>query len=330
MTNLHRIYDIILSNLLSYKPKLIYFSVGSALGHWDKIKPNENQQYPFSILEKDNGKKKVIILMDKKLESPLKIESDIKLNLIDQDENFRILSNNEDTIIFAINHHYYFDENPYLDKYEFQKHYEFLMDLIGYTLSNNLNNKLIIQNFAGPCIQNSCINMFNYFPKYKLIENVIFDVSNSDGNCGFNFDNFPIRYDDKDNFIQIKFNNLSVIKKIDTKYFSQVIVKRIDSINYALTRKLRVIRGELEIKPFENENIQTLVKSLSIIYPEIYTNEDSNNIITEDSLMNIIKVLITDICYSLNVDKSLVSNLAATNFSQKEVINALSPLKMLI
>jgi hypothetical protein len=326
MPILHTIYDIILSNLSSYQPQLIYFSVGSALGHWDKIKPNENQQYPFPILGKYKEKKKVIILMDQQLESPLKMESDIKLHLVDHDDNFRILTN-EDTIVFAINHHYYFEENPYLEKYEFERHFAFLMDLISFTLSNN--NKLIIQNFAGQCIQNSCVNMFNYFPKNKLIANVIFDVSNSDGNCGFDFDNFPIRYDEKDNFIQIKFHNLSLIKKFDPKYFSQIVVKRIDSINYSLTRKLRVIRGELEMTQYENNNIQNIVKILSIIYPEIKIIKDSSDI-TEDTLMNIMKVLITDICQSLNVDKSIVTNLVDIKFTQKEVINSLSPLKSLL
>ena len=104
MPDLRTIYDIILSNLSSYGPKLIYFSVGSALGHRVEIKPNQNQQYPFPILDKYKGLKKVIILMDENLEYPLKIESDINLSLIDKDKLFRILTN-EDTLVFAINHH---------------------------------------------------------------------------------------------------------------------------------------------------------------------------------------------------------------------------------
>ena len=171
MPDLRTIYDIILSNLYSYEPKLIYFSVGSALGHRAEIKPNQNQQYPFPILDKYKGHKKVIILMDENLESPLKIEADINLSLIDKDKIFRILTN-EDTLVFAINHHYYFDESPHQDNYTFQHHFGFLMNLVTFALSNK--SKLIIQNFAGPCIQNSCIKIVihciitSFFPTFNI------------------------------------------------------------------------------------------------------------------------------------------------------------------
>jgi len=167
--------------------------------------------------------------------------------------------------------------------------------------------------------------MFDYFPRQELLANVIFDVSNSDGNCGFDFDNFPIQYDEKDNFIQTKFEKLSVLKKYNPEHFSRTILKRIDNINYAITRKLRVIRGELEMTPYENGNLQTLFKNLSIIYPEIVYSE-----ISEATLINCMKVLITDICESLSVDPSLLATLVASNFNQQEVIKALSPLKALV
>ena len=322
MPNLRTIYDIILSNLSTYDPTLIYFSVGSALGHYNNINPNQNQQYPFPILNKYKGQKKVIILMDGGLETPLKMESDVKLSLIDQDDNFRLLTN-DDTLVFAIKHHYYFEDNQYLDKNEFQHHFGFLVNLIAFTLSNKC--KLIIQNFAGPCIQNSCIKMFDYFPRQELLTNVIFDVSNSDGNCGFNFDNFPIQYDEKNNFIQTKFEKLSVLKRFNPEYFSSAIIKRIDNINYSITRNLRVIRGELEMTPFENGNLQSLLKSLSIIYPEINYSE-----ISEETLIHCMKVLITDMCEALNIAPSLVDVLVASNFNQQDVIKALSPLKALV
>lgn len=324
MSNLRTIYDTILSNLSFYEPSLIYFSVGSALGHHNKIKPNENQQYPFPILHKYKGQKKVIILMDENLETPLKMESDINLTLIDKDKNVRILTN-DDTLVFAINHHYYFDEFLHQDNSKFEYHFGFLMSLVTFTLSNK--SKLIIQNFAGPCIQNSCIKMFNYFPRQELLANVMFDISNSDGNCGFDFDKFPVKYDDKGNFVQTKFEKLSVLKKYNPEHFSSTLIKRIDNINYTITRKLRVIRGELEMTPYENDNIKSLIKNLSIIYSEI---DVSNDKITENFLINVLKILITDICESLSIDLSLVTALEASKFKQTDVINALSPIKSLV
>jgi len=64
---------------------------------------------------------------------------------------------------------------------------------------------------------------------------------------------------------------------------------------------------------------------LSIIYPEIVYSE-----ISEATLINCMKVLITDICESLSVDPSLLATLVASNFNQQEVIKALSPLKALV
>ena len=75
MQTLHDIYDTVFSTISNFEPELIYFAVGSALGHYNNviIKPSEHQQYP-SILSKYNEQKKVIILMDGGLESPLKME----------------------------------------------------------------------------------------------------------------------------------------------------------------------------------------------------------------------------------------------------------------
>lgn len=322
MLNLSNIYDIILSNLNDFEPQLTYLSVGCALGHYDKIAPNQNQQYPFPILNKYEGKKKVIILIDSQLETPLKIEEIIKLTLIEKSNIFRMLAN-EDTLVFAINSNYYFDNNSNSDIKIFELHFNFLKNLITYTICND--SKLIVQNFAGHCIQNSYVIMFDLFPEKKLLNQVIFDVSNSDGNCGFDFDKYPIQYDEKRNFIQTRFKNLVMQKKINPEYFNTLLIKRIDSINYSLTRKLRVIRGELESIPHENETIEIYLKTLSIIYPEI------NNIeINERILIHTMKVLINDICEALDIDKSIIATLTAVQFNQNEVINKLSILKQLI
>jgi len=320
MSNLRIIYDTILSNLSSYDPELIYFSVGSAMGYYNKINPNQNQQYPFPILNKYKGKKKVIILIDPSLETPLKMETYIKLNLVVHEKNLRLLVN-DDTLVFAVNHYYYFDNHS--NDPNFKLHSGFLIDVVNFTLYNK--SKLIIQNFSGPCIQKRCNEMFDYFPRRELIANVIFDVSNSDGNCGFDFDKHPVLYDEKDNFIQSKFEKLSIIKKLNPEYFSRLIINRINHMNYELTRKLRVIRGEVDKTSYEDENIQSLFKTLSLIYPEINSTK-----ITEETLIHCMQVLLSDICDSLNIDKSIISKLIEAKFNQSEVINLLAPLKSLL
>ena len=325
MQSLHDIYDTVFSTITDFEPELIYFAVGSALGHYTtvNIKPNEHQQYP-SILSKYDDQKKVIILMDAGLESPLKMEEVVQITLIEESNIFRMFVNDtNDLIVFVIKHNYYFEESQY-ENINFHEHFGFLMNLVTYAVSND--KKLIVQNYSGSFIEDSYANFFEYFPKEDLISKVIFDVSNSQAVCGIDFDKYPIRYDADDNFIQIRFEKLVDQKKIDYEYFKANVFKRINDINAVLTRKLRVIRGQLESFQHENTTIKSLYITLSTVYPEIDGFEEIN----EDNLIKTIKIVLTDMFEALEVDNSVLTKLVDTNMNQSDVINVLSPLKALL
>lgn len=323
MANLCSLYDLILSNTIDFNPDLIYFSIGCGLGYYNNIDPNTHQQYPKPIMEKYNNKKKLIILMDKTLEKPLKIQDlDANISLIEENDLFRILIS-EDKLIFAINSYYYFEVTPHDNsKDQFHKDYSFLISLLGYTLENK--KKLIVQNFSGNNIQNSYIKFLDIFHKEELFKHVIFDVSNSDGSCGFNFAQFPVRYDHNNNFVNIKFNNLVKLKDLDPNYFKRFCNEIINIINYQLIRKLRMIRGELENCSIDDEGLQIFIRKLKVIYPEIY---DSS--FTEGNIIKIITVLLQDLCESLQIPVKLIQDLSNNGFKQIEVINSLTPLKQL-
>ena len=325
MQSLHDIYDTVFSTITDFEPELIYFAVGSALGHYTtvNIKPNEHQQYP-SILSKYDDQKKVIILMDAGLESPLKMEEVVQITLIEESNIFRMFVNDtNDLFVFAIKHNYYFEESPY-ENIPFHEHFGFLMNMVTYAVSND--KKLVVQNYSGPFIEDSYANFFEYFPKDELISNVIFDVSNSQAVCGIDFDKYPILYDDEDNFVQIRFEKLVDQKKYNYEYFKANVLKRINDINSVLTRKLRVIRGQLESFQHENKTIKSLYSVLSTVYPEI----DDSGEINEESLIKTIKIILIDIFESLEVDNSILTTLVDKNLNQSDVINVLSPLKALL
>jgi hypothetical protein len=228
----------------------------------------------------------------------------------------------EDKLIFAINSFYYFELPQYESKHQFQIDYPFLISLLGYTIENK--KKMIVQNFSGTNIQNSYIKLLDVFHKDELFKHIIYDVSNSDGNCGFNFIQFPVRYDHNDNFVNIKFNNLVTLKTLDPNYFKIFCFEIINTINYQLLRKLRMIRGDLEPSNCHDEMLQLFIEKLKVIYPEIC---DSN--LTEGNIIKIITVLLQDICESLQIPVKLIQDLSNNGFKQNEVVNSLSPLKKL-
>ena len=320
MSHLRILYDIIISNITDFKPELIYFSVGCALGHYPNIDPNQNQQYPKPIIDKFNNKKKVIILMDATLETPLKLQEYESLTLIEDENKFRTFLG-DNLLVFAINSYYNFEETPECVS-QFPDDYAFLISLVTHTIQNKI--KLIVQNFAGHYIEDPYINLFDLFPHDALFQNVIFDVTNSMTVCFCNFTEFPVYYDDKDNFVQTNFNKLSKLKTINTRYFIRMYKDMIDKINHIFTRKLRVLRGEVESNRYDTDALTRYIKKLKLIYPEVASLE-----LTEENIQKIIIILLQDIFDALEIPSDPITDLSRNGFKQNEVINSLMPLKNL-
>jgi len=252
------------------------------------------------------------------------MEEVVQLILIEDSDIFRMFINEtNDLVVFAIKQHYYFEESQY-ENSSFHEHFGFLLNLVTYAVSND--KKLVVQNYAGPFIENCYATFFEYFPKDELISKVIFDVSNSQAVCSIDFDKYPIIYDDEDNFVQIRFEKLVEQKKFNYEYFKANVIKRIDDINSVLSRKLRVIRGQVEMFPNENSTIKSLYNVLSTVYPEI----DDSKEINEESLIKTIKIILIDMFEALEIDNSVLTSLVDSNMNQSDVINVLSPLKALL
>jgi len=320
MSKLRSLYDIIISNINDFNPDLIYFSVGCTMGHYKNIDPNQNQQYPKPIMDKFNNKKKVIILMDASLETPLKLQESTSLTLIEEENKFRMLLG-DDLLVFAINSYYYFEETPECVS-QFPDDYSFLISLVTHTLQNK--TKLIVQNFSGNYIEDPYINLFDFFPHDALFQNVIFDVSNSMTVCFCDFTEHPVHYDHNDNFVQTNFNKLTVLKNVNTRYFIRMYKDMIDKINHIFTRKLRVLRGEVEPNRYDTDALTRYIKKLNLIYPEISSLE-----LTEANIQKIIIILLQDIFDALEIPSDIIGDLSRNGFKQNEVINSLMPLKNL-
>lgn len=338
-------YDIILSNLPSFEPDLIYFSVGCAVnsprgyinlnnesgggggGGQDSsesvrqssgritLNPNTHQQYPGPIMTKYEGKKKCIILMDYILEENLEILNVLpSLELLEQDSAFRMFSNH-DTLVIAIKKPFFFTECAGRDGEQFPDDYSFLISLIAYTIHKD--KKLIVQNFSGHEIEKPYINLFDFFPKASLLKKVIFDVSNNQEVCQCDFSKYPVIYDDEDNFVQSKFDTLVKLKRSNPKSYKYNLLLMMTDVKHHLCRKLRVFRGEVE----ENHYSSVYLKRYELIY-------GVSSEVSEENIMKIIKVILQDIFNSLGLDSDPILLLEASGFKQNNVINTLASLPL--
>ena len=98
----------------------------------------------------------------------------------------------------------------------------------------------------------------------------------------------------------------------------------IDKINHIFTRKLRVLRGEVEPNMYDTNALKRYIKKLNLIYPEISSLE-----LTEANIQKIIIILLQDIFEALEIPSDIIGDLSSNGFKQNEVINSLMPLKQL-
>ena len=312
-------YNYITSIVSAFKPDIIYIGIASALG-WhsiEKITPNLNQQYPPFL---NRFEKKLIILIDQCLEEKLVLESKMDLTCVHEsrEDKIRIFNNDKcNDKIIALNQHFYFDNI-------IQK--KFLFDLISYTLETN--TKMIVNDYSGRDIHYNYVEILDKFPKEQILNSVLFDITQNDGGCYFDFNHFPIHYDDKNNFIQFRYKSLSELKKISTKKFKVECLKRISWINYELTRQLRVLLGEIAEEAHSHlfkEQVYRVINFLSIIYTSV-KKED----VSEANIKEALLQLLIDICNSLDVSSDLINFVQNNNFKQNIVNESIGPLKFMI
>ena len=304
------IYSNTMLALTNTKPDIIYFAVGCCMGHYADINSSNNQENP-KFMEKYAGKKKFYILMDPVLETPLKLESQMPLIQTDTEDNYRVFENDEYCIV-AINKEYHFYDN--------ECDMTFLHELVNYVIGTNI--KMIVQNYTGCNISESYTKLFNFYDKYSLLKNILFDVTQNDGGCFINFNDHPIYYDGENNFIQDKF--MPLVKMVSPECKKNYIVSRLNLISYEIVRFIRKLNGEIPMEEYDEQRIKNIIENLFQIYP-------IESEITIENLRNIIDVVIKDVSDSLEIPyDSIIQYIKDNNYDQKIITNTLSTVKSLV
>jgi hypothetical protein len=298
-----------------FNPCIIYFAVGCSMKHYKDcdISSNNNQQNP-SFLQKFKDSKIVYIFVDPELENPLKLESQITLNESYSSEDcYRILKN-DNIIVFTINNPFYFydKKDKISDIYTtFKINQSFITSLILYCTENK--KKLIVQDYTGIDINNSYLDFYDFFPTIKLDKYIIFDITQNNGGCFIDFDNTTVYYDTDGNFIQPNLLTLSKLKELDNNIFKVILIKRINWINYYISRQIRII----------NKEIEDCLKNLAIIHG--ITTEFSI-----ENLENTIMFVMLDIIEAFDLSTDILIHISNNNYNQKIICNTLSHIKSLI
>lgn len=298
-------YSYIINEITIFKPDIIYLAVGCAMGNYSIINPNNNQQYPL-FLEPFTNKKKLIILIDPQLETPLKLESQINLIETESVNYFRVLQT-DNLIVFAIKklfYFYHYDKNT-LDKI-------FLNKIISYSIENKI--KTFVQDYTGIYIKHAYLEYLEDNSDIKKY--VIFDVTQDHSGCFVDFSKVVIYYDSEDNFIQPYFLTLVEIKKLSFDTFKIHLNKRIDWINYRIFRQIRMINKEIKEDIKDTIDVENILKNLKNIYDNITLEMTINN------LENTINIVVSDIIIALKLDETLLTSI------KTNMINELSKLKI--
>ena len=299
------IYLHIIDEITIFKPEIIYLAVGCAMGYYSNINPTNNQQYPL-FLHPFTNKKKLFILIDPYLETPLKLESQINLTETNSGEYYRVLQNNN-LIVFAIKklfYFYHYDKNA-LDKI-------FLNKIISYSIENKI--KTFVQDYTGIYIKHAYLEYLEDNSDIKKY--VIFDVTQDHSGCFVDFSKVVIYYDSEDNFIQPYFLTLVEIKKLSFDTFKIHLNKRIDWVNFRIFRQIRMINKEINENIQDTIDVENILKNLKNIYDNITLEMTINN------LENTINIVVSDIITAFELDKTLLTNI------KTNIINELSKLKI--
>ena len=299
------IYLHIIDEITIFKPEIIYLAVGCAMGYYSNINPTNNQQYPL-FLHPFTNKKKLFILIDPYLETPLKLESQINLTETNSGEYYRVLQNNN-LIVFAIKklfYFYHYDKNA-LDKI-------FLNKIISYSIENKI--KTFVQDYSGIYIKHAYLEYLEDNSDIKKY--VIFDVTQDHSDCFVDFSKVSIFYDSENHFIQPYFLTLVEIKKLSFDMFKIHLNKRIDWVNFRIFRKIRMINKEINENIQDTIDVENILKNLKNIYDNITLEMTINN------LENTINIVVSDIITAFELDKTLLTNI------KTNIINELSKLKI--
>lgn len=301
------VWENIINDISNSHVDIIYMAIGCGMKSYTEISPSKNQQNPGFL---DKFKRKLYILIDPDLESPLKMEKQISGLETTTLDTYRILKN-DSIIIHAINEYFHYDlsikynlENNYI---ETNTNYTIILNIVSIILERKI--KFIFQDYTGNDTTNVYCELMNIFDSNELLKYVNFDVTQQDSGCYINISPDMISYDINDNFIQEKFSLLSNIKT--SNKLKDIVNFRINILNYEL---LWSYNKSLETNSFYIVN-QNKIKFLCMIYNIDTRFLDYNTDLLyaldkiKELMISIIKDLVHALDYEPEMTKFLIDNI---------------------
>ena len=326
MTFWQTIYD----NILLPSTTTVYIGIGSAMGHYNEITEENNQQYPC-FLNKFSGNK-VIILIDPHLEHDLKIQTYFNsienplpiINIIKNNNGQPVFRHfqNYNTTVFAINDWFYLESTEWMTPEKITQTNEntaVLLNIINVCLEKQPKTKLIVQDYVGRDNTKFYLELFNIWNKQDILNNILFDVSQQNEGCFIKLSFKLANIDSDKNFIQEKYVQLANIK--DSPLFITNIISRIDQLIFPLSKSYIDMIQKPDIEPVEYTEIKYLSHIYNIPYP------DNGHTLLKPYYEQLIKIMIDDIVDSRDADPTIKNYLFENIFNRDLFVSTLSVFK---
>jgi hypothetical protein len=213
---------------------VLYIGVGCAMPDANieniKTSPETNQQYPV-FLDKIPGKK-LIFLIDPRLEEPLYLTDERKIELeFELPGNVKIYSGDNIKII-AVKDNIFWN---CMEEEKWVEDYTLLVNIIMRCM--DINMKVILQDYTGADTTQLYAKLIPIFNKETLFPNVIFDVTYGDGGCLYHFTPDSLKLTENGDFIQDKFLTMKKLVALNS-----------DNIDHILSHRINIILSELTYK----------------------------------------------------------------------------------
>ena len=321
------VWDNIFNNINDQTINFVGLFVGCAMGYYNEITEENNQQYPC-FLNNFIGKK-LIILVDPHLEENLKIEEYFikKRNPLvctkkffkDDKLSCRIFVNNE-VIIYALNESIDYIKYLWVDKEDQQDTYK-IYNIIQICLERKI--KFILQDFSGNDTTYFYSNLLNKYNRDDILNYINMDVTQKDGGCIILLFQDLVKLNENGNFIQEKFMELSKIK--NSKLFNTILNYRIDIFIYPIIFYYSQIKSNQEL---EIDKIQLYkIKLFTNIYNIEYNEEIIEPIYIAEKLEILINIILKDIIIGRDLDKSFYNHIMSNIHDRKTLYETMKILK---
>lgn len=307
---------------------LVCMFIGCSMGTYTEITDENNQQYPCFL--NNFNCKKLIILIDPYLETDLKIEEYFmkkgnplinNITIYDGTKiSIRVLYNDEVTV-YALNEPIHYTNHIWVDKND-QKDAHIIYTIINLCLG--LNKKFILQDFSGNDTTHFYSKLFKKYDRNDLLHNIILDVTQLDGGCRIDLNKDLIKLDDKGNFIQEKFMELSKIDK--TILYNNILNNRIDVFVYPICFYHSQIINKID---FDIDKIQLYkIGLIASIYNIEYNEECLDLSYINERLELLINIILKDIINSKKMGNDFFEYIKSSIHNRRILYESMKNLKI--